>query len=207
VLTLALDTSTPAITVAVLDGVVALAEATTEVGNQHGEALAPAISALLDHAGVRPDDLSAVAVGLGPGPFTGLRVGIMTAAALADALAIPAYGACSLDLFGAQDCLVVTDARRREVYWAAYDTDCQRMDGPHVSRPADVPLEGRPVIGPATQLYPQFLPGRPAWPSATTLGRLVAGRVRDRHPGDALTPIYLRRPDAVPPGPPKRVSA
>ena len=84
--------------------------------------------------------------GTGPGPFTGLRVGLVTAAALADALAIPAYGVCSLDGLAVRAggehgrVLAVTDARRREVYWAAY-ADGVRIAGPAVDRPAD--LAGR----------------------------------------------------------------
>ena len=89
-------------------------------------------------------DLDAVVVGCGPGPFTGLRVGMATAAAYGHALGIPVYGVCSLDAIGvdtAGDVLVVTDARRREVYWARY-RDGVRVDGPAVNAPADVPTGG-----------------------------------------------------------------
>jgi tRNA threonylcarbamoyl adenosine modification protein YeaZ len=124
---------------------------------------------VLAEAGVRPAELTAIVAGTGPGPFTGLRVGLATAAAMGQALAVPTYGVCSLDGIGLatggpagegaatggpgaaggpggqeaaadEPVLVATDARRREVYWALY-VDGERVSGPEVSRPADlVPL-------------------------------------------------------------------
>jgi tRNA threonylcarbamoyl adenosine modification protein YeaZ len=207
VLLLALDTSTPAVSVALAEGRRVLAER-TEVGlNRHGELLAPLLVATLRAAGVCPSELGAVAVGCGPGPFTGLRVGLVTAAGLADALGVPAYAMCSLDVLarGRGDVLVVTDARRREVYWAAYGADGARLLGPGVARPADVPSAGRRVVGPATDLYPDLLPGDSAWPRAADLADAVAARADRGEPGDRLTPLYLRHPDATPPGAPKAV--
>jgi tRNA threonylcarbamoyl adenosine modification protein YeaZ len=205
---LALDTSTPAVTVALVDDGQVLAER-CEVGvNRHGEVLAPLIADVLANAGMDRAGIGAIGVGTGPGPFTGLRVGLATAAALADALGIPAYSVCSLDILarGRGAVLVATDARRREVYWAAYDATGARIAGPAVDRPADVPVDGRRIVGPATALYPNLLPGEPAWPRAADLAALVATRAAHREPADPLTPRYLRRPDAVPPGAPKAVS-
>lgn len=198
-LLLAFDTSTPAVTVALSTG-----ESATEVAsNRHGELLAPLAERLL--AGRRPDG---IVVGVGPGPFTGLRVGIVTARAMAHALGIPAYGVCSLDALAAPGIAVATDARRREVYWATYDAAGARKDGPHVGRPADVATALREagvttVAGAGPRLYPEAFAGFDVadeeYPDARRL--LGAPRTPD------LTPLYLRRPDATPPGPRKRVTA
>ncbi|MDQ1713991.1 MAG: tRNA threonylcarbamoyladenosine biosynthesis protein TsaB [Frankiaceae bacterium] len=199
---LAFDTSTPAVTVALQDG-----PSWTEVAaNRHGELLAPAIERVLAGRGVT--DLTGIVVGLGPGPFTGLRVGIVTARALAHGLGIPAYGACSLDALAAPGTAVATDARRREVYWAAYDAGGTRIDGPHVDKPADAAERLRrngftTVSGAGARLYPEAFEGfavvDPEYPDAR--------RLLDAPRTDDLTPLYLRRPDATPPGPRKRVTA
>jgi tRNA threonylcarbamoyl adenosine modification protein YeaZ len=133
VLLLAFDTSTPAVTVALHDGTQVLATHTVIDARRHGELLAPAIAQVLGDASISASDLSGIAVGVGPGPFTGLRIGLMTARAMGDALAIPVTGVCTLDVIAAavvsaQPFLVATDARRREVYWATYDADGVRID-------------------------------------------------------------------------------
>ena len=118
-----------------------LAERVTVDARAHAEQLTPNVLAALADAGLTVGDLGAVVVGCGPGPFTGLRVGMATAAAYGHALGIPVHGVCSLDAIGigtAGDALVVTDARRREVYWARY-RDGVRVAGPAVNAPADVP--------------------------------------------------------------------
>jgi tRNA threonylcarbamoyl adenosine modification protein YeaZ len=198
---LAFDTSTPAVTVA-LDGG---PSHTVVAANRHGEMLAPGIEHVLRAAGLRPRDLTGVVVGLGPGPFTGLRVGIVTAKALAAALGIPAYGVCSLDALAAPGIAVATDARRREVYWAAYGDE---RDGPHVGKPYDVAERLRAngfttIAGAGARLYPEAFDGFTVtddeYPDAR---RLLAARRTDD-----LTPLYLRRPDATPPGPRKKVTA
>lgn len=209
---LALDTSTPAVTVAVCrlaegGGVRTEAKVAVVDARRHGELLAPLVRDVLQQAGCVAGDLSAVAVGLGPGPFTGLRVGIVTAAALADALGIPAYGACSLDAVPRPTgtaCLVATDARRREVYWAAYDESGARTDGPQVGAPAGLldRYRGLPVTGPGALLYAavlgdRLLDGEGHHPRAALLAGLVRDRAGRQEPGDPLTPLYLRRPDAV----------
>src|SRR3954453_9304389 len=126
-LVLVLDTSTPAVTAALAavrpDRVEILAERVTVNGRAPGELLAPQIHAVLTAGGATPADLTAVVAGLGPGPFTGLRVGLVTAVAFVQALNIRGYGVCSLDALGhgaAGHAFVATDARRKEVYWAEY---------------------------------------------------------------------------------------
>lgn len=205
---LALDTSTPAVTVALVQDGQVLGER-CEIGvNLHGELLGPLIADVLAASGTHRTAIGAIGVGTGPGPFTGLRIGLVTAAALSDALGVPAYEACSLDVLarGRGEVVVVTDARRREVYWAAYDAAGVRVAGPSVDLPAEVPTESRPLRGPATAQYPDLLAGTPAWPRAADLAALVAERAERGAPADPLTPRYLRRPDAVPPGAPKPVT-
>ncbi|MGC2567352.1 MAG: tRNA (adenosine(37)-N6)-threonylcarbamoyltransferase complex dimerization subunit type 1 TsaB, partial [Mycobacterium sp.] len=120
-LVLAIDTATPAVTAGIVDGSGVLAERVSIDARAHAERITPNVLAALADAGRTMADLGAVVVGCGPGPFTGLRVGMATAAAYGHALGIPVYGVCSLDAIGGQttgETLVVTDARRREVYWA-----------------------------------------------------------------------------------------
>lgn len=210
---LAFDTSSPTVAVAVHDGSEAVAELASDRTMRHGEQLMPLVDEALRRAGWAPRDLTAVAVGAGPGPFTGLRVGLVTARTLGHALGIPVYAACSLDVLaleavetGAVDgeFTVATDARRREVYVATYDATGSRLTGPTVARPADVASEG-PVVGEGAVLYPDHLPDRrdPVRPSAGWLARAVAEeRVELLDP----EPLYLRRPDAEIPRAPKPVS-
>jgi tRNA threonylcarbamoyl adenosine modification protein YeaZ len=247
VLVLVLDSSTPAVTAAlaeVVDGVTGnvadgvagadggvrlLASRCTVDARAHGELLSPQIAACLAEAGVAPTELAAVVAGLGPGPFTGLRVGLVTAASMAHALDIPAYGVNSLDALGlaataataatavtaaraagepaaGAPLLVATDARRREIYWAVYAPDGQRITEPAVATPAAV-AEALPGFGVAAAAgdgalrYADVLgvPVRPEprYPQALPLARLAADRVRAKASTEPLTPCYLRRPDAV----------
>jgi tRNA threonylcarbamoyl adenosine modification protein YeaZ len=210
---LAFDTATPAVTVALHDGERVVASWAKVDARRHGELLAPGITAVLDEAWVPRLDVTAVAVGVGPGPFTGLRVGVVTARTLALALDIPAYGVCSLDVLAAQAIdegavgrpfLVATDARRKEVYWAAYDQDGVRLGDPQVSKPADVATRA-PVVGSGAVLYPDAFPHGlgPELPDAGVLSRVVTD---ERVEVLDAEPLYLRRPDAATPGKPKRVS-
>ncbi len=222
-LVLALDTSSPAVSVALVELSSGVADDSSELrwgrqadwsvvdGKRHGELLATGVRVVLEELGASTRDLSAVAVGVGPGPFTGLRVGITTGLVMGDALGIPVYGACSLDAVDAWSDepgrrLVVTDARRKEVYWAEYDEGDERVAGPSVMRPADLAealratsWEGR-VVGDGAHRYPEHFPqaGGPGYPSADALVMLAARRVVDAAPTEQLTPLYLRRPDAVP---------
>ena len=234
-LLLAIDTSTPTVTAGVVSllrpheligdqfpsPVTVLAEHTVNSAFAHAEQLMPLVQAALAETGHTLKDLEAVVVGLGPGPFTGLRVGIATAQALGDALDIPVHGVGSHDGWArtylndapaSGDFLVVTDARRREVYLSAYWATGARRFGPVPIAPAAVPaaLEAAGVsaismIGPGTSL----LDGPPA---VNVTGRLSAGLVpaaaipllTGAVPGP-LTPLYLRRPDATEPGARKSV--
>src|SRR5947208_15350739 len=142
---LVIDTSWPAVTAGVVTvgPELALAAVRAPVAARgHGELLAPAIAECLVELQIMPRDVRAVVAGVGPGPYTGLRVGLVSAAAFADAIGAPTYAVCSLDAIAAPaegSSIVVTDARRREVYWARYDEQGERVDGPHVAYPADVP--------------------------------------------------------------------
>jgi tRNA threonylcarbamoyl adenosine modification protein YeaZ len=201
---LCVDTSTIATSLALVAGDTAadptvLGARTVVAANRHGELLAPLLREVLDEAGSGYD---AVAVGVGPGPFTGLRAGIATAIAAAQVRGVPTYAACSLDLLARPDVVVVQDARRREVYWAAYDAAGGRTDGPGVAAAVDVPAGGRRIIGAGAAAWPDvfgpeiFAAEDAILPAAQDLWRIVAARVLAGAPSDPLTPLYRRRPDA-----------
>ena len=203
-LVLALDTATPTLVAGLArwspkGGTEVLAERALPSGNRHAELLTPAIQGVLADAGVAMADLDAVVTGLGPGPFTGLRVGVVTAVALADARGLPVVGVCSLDAIGSGARTVVTDARRKEIYWATYDADGSRRTGPSVDKPADVTLP-EPVVGDPAFAADRL--GRPVTAAeVTTAGLLRAAGPQLADPSSAgpLVPLYLRRPDATPP--------
>lgn len=217
---LALDTSSPAVTagiVAVDDDVRLVASRAPLNSRGHGELLAPAIHDALAEASITPAELGAVVAGVGPGPFTGLRVGLVTAAMFAELLQIPVYAVCSLDAIAAAaedqgELIVATDARRKEVYWARYAPGGARLTGPHVAKPADVDFAGvSDVAGAAVDLYgeiwPEALTRLPArYPEPLGLVGCALERIRTGAPADPLTPLYLRRPDAALPHAPKAVS-
>jgi tRNA threonylcarbamoyl adenosine modification protein YeaZ len=215
-LALVIDTSSAAVTAGVVDcsnGVRLLAERITINARAHGELLAPSIKAALAEAGITAADLEAVIAGVGPGPFTGLRVGLVTAVAICDATGIPAYGVCSLDGIAAAtshagSLLVAADARRREVYWARY-LDQVRVGEPDVSKPADLDPDATAMAGAGARLYADVF-GLPLldqdFPTVRGLATMAAARVHGGAPSEPLTPLYLRRPDAVAPGTAKSVS-
>jgi tRNA threonylcarbamoyl adenosine modification protein YeaZ len=212
-LVLALDTATPAVSAGIVrfdpmrgaqsgDQLHVLAERVTVDARAHAERITPNVLAALADAALTVADLDAVVVGCGPGPFTGLRVGMATAAAYGHALGIPVHGVCSLDAIGvltSGETLVVTDARRREVYWARY-RDGVRTDGPAVNAPADVdPGAARAVAGSPEHAALFDLPRcEPVYPTPTGLVAATSTpAVADWSETPApLVPMYLRRPDA-----------
>ena len=168
---LAIDTSTSRSCVAIIDGANLLYSGFRDGATAHG----PSLPALVQEA-LAVSDVDEVVVGMGPGPFTGLRVGIAFAQSFALAREIPVRGVCSLDAIAAQvtdkDFIITVDARRKEVYWARY-THGVRVGEPAVNFPADV--SGATIH---TDLFPDMV----------ALVNL---------PGTITEPIYLRRPDAV----------
>lgn len=169
-LLLALDTSTPVVSVAVADGPRVLAELTVAGGNRHGELLPGLLAEVLRESGRERAELELIVAGVGPGPYTGLRVGVVTALVLARAIGIPAAGICSLDAIAAraqgatgdpQDLIVATDARRREIYWARYSGDVVRAEGPLVNAPGDIVsrFPAATWAGPGLHRYPQLAEG------------------------------------------------
>lgn len=242
-LLLAIDTSTPTVTAGVVsllrphelisaDGVPAidpirlLAQRSVTDAFAHAEQLMPLVQAALADAGTGLAALEAVVVGLGPGPFTGLRVGIATAQALGDALDLPVHGVGSHD--GAARAylhtpepptgtfLVATDARRREVYLSGYTADGRRLLGPLPVAPADVPallaehaVVPTALIGAGSSLLAAVLdvPTSAAAAPDLSVGLVLAAArplLTAAVPGP-LTPLYLRRPDATEPAARKSV--
>lgn len=214
---LAMDTATSAITVAVHDGEGVLDARSTTDARRHTELLAPLLIETLEAAEAGPDEVTHVAVGTGPGPFTGLRVGLVTAQTFAHARGITVHGVCSLDSLAAAaatdghdgDLLVATDARRKEVYWARYRCAAGRatpIDEPTVTRPADLPDEARalPTVGRGPLLYPDLLPhGTDLLDvDAGVVATLAARRIAEGA-NMPVEPLYLRRPDAAAPAAPK----
>lgn len=169
----------------------------------HNELLVPAVNQLLAQAGLAFSDLGAIVVGCGPGPFTGLRVGMATASAFGQALGVPVHGVVTHDAVAlridARTSLVVTDARRREVYWAKYEGGA-RVAGPFVTPPADVDTAAADVISVPPQLagqLPDAAGARITYAAPGTAG-LVAAADLEAEPAP-LVAHYLRRPDAVEP--------
>ena len=198
---LTLDTATPAVTAGIvrLGDLSVLAECVTVDARAHAERITPNVVSALDDSGLTMSDLDAVVVGCGPGPFTGLRAGMATAAAYGHALGIPVHGVCSLDAIGVRttgDTLVVTDARRREVYWARY-RDGVRTHGPSVNAPADVnPGAAHAVAGSPEHASLFDLPRcQPVYPTPAGLVAAVSDWPGEPAP---LVALYLRRPDAKP---------
>jgi tRNA threonylcarbamoyl adenosine modification protein YeaZ len=168
---LVIDTSTSRSCVAIIEGDKVLYSGFRDGATAHG----PSLPALVQEA-LAVSDVDEVVVGMGPGPFTGLRVGIAFAQSFALARQIPVRGVCSLDAIAAQvhesDFIIIVDARRKEVYWARY-TDGTRVGEAAVNFPAD-------VFG--ATIYADL------FPDMVALANL---------PGNITEPIYLRRPDAV----------
>lgn len=210
-LLLSIDSSAGASAALTRDDTV-LAQWHTEAANTHAEVLAPAVQRIMAETGVQGRQLDAVVTGVGPGPFTGLRVGLALAHSMAAAWAVPLHGVCSLDALALRaveadvegDFIAVTDARRREVYWAHYtndDGDSGLVEGPFVDQAAACPE--LPAVGAGVGLYADQLTAASAesstWlPHARELGLLAEGALTGELTGVLCEPrpLYLRESDA-----------
>lgn len=173
----------------------------------HVEQLQPTLDELFGANGVTVHDLDQIAVSSGPGPFTGMRIGIATARTLGLVAGINVRGFGTLDALalgwfsGSQrpdgPVVVCTDARRKELYWAIYNAEGTRIEGPYVTSPEMLPR--LPVGGPGAALYPEALADREVTEVAGYVDTaLVAARLSEL-PDTGLEPQYLRKPDAVVP--------
>lgn len=202
--TLAIDTS-HFVAVGLAGDGVAAASVVVDDTRAHAEALMPSVLAACAEAGIALREVDEFAVGMGPGPFTGLRVGVATAWTLAHLAGTEPHGVCSLDVVarqwsdeGAPDEFVVSaDARRKELYWARYRSDGSRVGEPQVSAPDQLP--DLPVAGEIPELYRHLL--RTDGPSTLDPAVLATSWRRMAPAGDE--PYYLRAPDATVPGKPK----
>jgi tRNA threonylcarbamoyl adenosine modification protein YeaZ len=195
---LAIDTSV-GVSVAILRSNSDVTQSQAIDHGMQGELTAELISKVVADSGLKIEEISDVVVGVGPGPFTGLRVGLVTASVFANARNIPIHGICSLDAIAfdyAKPCVVVTDARRKELYWARYEGI--RIGEPQVSKPEVIASQfpDADFVGPGASLYPEFVIGNVMELKAGSLAKLFAS-------GSAqlvdVTPMYLRKPDAVEP--------
>lgn len=220
-LVLGLETSTTRSSVALVDDDRVIASASLGVPRRHGEFLAPAIGFCLEQAGIGVDRIHGVAVGIGPGLFTGLRVGLATAQTFAAARNLPVVGLSGLDVLAFQArytrraiCAVI-DARRGELFWAFYRPapgGVQRDSTPSVGRidqlTAEIEAHGDDVLvlgdGALTERQHLLDTGADVagpdlgWPDAEALAELAVPRfVREEtQRPDELRPIYLRDADA-----------
>ena len=195
---LAIDTSV-GVSVAILRSNGELTQSQAVDHGMQGELTAELISQVVTESGLEISEITDVVVGVGPGPFTGLRVGLVTAAVFAHARNIPIHGICSLDAIAfdyAKPCVVVTDARRKELYWARYED--KRIGEPQVSKPEDLLAQfpDSEFGGPGAQLYPDFISGKVSELKAGSLAKLFATGTAQLVD---VSPMYLRKPDAVEP--------
>lgn len=192
-ISLAIDTSTSRTSVAIIDEGALLWHGFRDGATSHGDAL-PAL--VLEGLTTQPV-VKQVVVGMGPGPFTGLRVGIAFARTFALARTIPIIGICSLDAIAAlvrekDDFIIATDARRKEIYWARYQSGV-RVEGPSVDFPGHVRAKGIPMFGEGAVKYSFADSDEDQYPD---LQALVAISADPDARVDA--PLYIRHPDAVP---------
>ncbi|WP_058235374.1 tRNA (adenosine(37)-N6)-threonylcarbamoyltransferase complex dimerization subunit type 1 TsaB [Devriesea agamarum] len=221
---LGLDTS-GAVSVALADasGAEILAQRTDTRARHHAEVVIPLIDEVVTAAGYTRQDLTSVVVGRGPGPFTGLRVGLVTARSIAAILGIPVRGVCSLDGLARQviDRLaprdgmtigIATDARRREVYWARYRYEggyVQRQEGPAVSSPQEAAAalaQCDIVAGRGAAIYPDVLAATPDVRDILDAEAEALIHVASAYAAlsmseelESTDPLYLRQPDAAVP--------
>ena len=195
---LAIDTSV-GVSVAILRSNDEVTQSQAVDHGMQGELTAELISKVVTDSGLKIEEITDVVVGVGPGPFTGLRVGLVTASVFAHAREIPIHGICSLDAIAfdfAKPCIVVTDARRKELYWARYEGI--RIGEPQVSKPEVIASQfpDADFVGPGANLYPDYVSGNVTELKAGSLAKLFAS-------GSAqlvdVSPMYLRKPDAVEP--------
>ena len=195
---LAIDTSV-GVSVAILRSNDEVTQSQAVDHGMQGELTAELISKVVSDSGLKIEEITDVVVGVGPGPFTGLRVGLVTASVFAHAREIPIHGICSLDAIAfdfAKPCIVVTDARRKELYWTRYEGI--RIGEPQVSKPEVIASQfpDADFVGPGANLYPDYVSGNVTELKAGSLAKLFAS-------GSAqlvdLSPMYLRKPDAVEP--------
>ncbi len=198
--TLAIDTSAGiALGLAEKDRIVA--SFSDHLSNAHVERLQPMIDQMMSEYGISHEQIERIVVGIGPGPFTGLRIGIVTAKTLSYIWKVPLIAVSSLDALAlscrgiaqGDEFIVATDARRREVYWARYRHG-RRCEGPEVDSPNR--LSGL-IYGPAVEVYQELAPGdlsgeRVMWID----GGILAAHVDELEAVDP-EPCYLRQPDAV----------
>jgi len=178
---LAIDTSTSRTSVALIAGGAVIWSEFEDGATAHAEA----VPRLVQRALAIENNISQVIVGMGPGPYTGLRAGISFAQAFAWARKIELRGVCSLDAIVCTEpeYVAATDARRKEIYWASYK-DGKRVDGPHVNLPTEV--NGKVFVGEGAHKY--GLSDLATYPDLSRFAQLPA----------VDQPMYLRRPDAVP---------
>ncbi len=225
-LNLAIDTATRTLSVALVEDQNVLTEISEVAAQAHAERLPLLLDQLLKQNGKQRTDIELVAVGVGPGAYTGLRVGLMFATAFARALKIQLVGICSHDVIAPSNYtgLVVTDARRKEVYLSHYETG-NRLSSPIVIKPDQIVQGDLAIIGDGVEVFGDiFTTGKLVQISAGRLGLLVnaaiaagvqvaqivpnvspaAGDGANALPvGASLLlsplPLYLRRPDAAEP--------
>ena len=199
-ISLAIDTSTSRTSVAIIDGKEILWQGSHDGATAHGGALSTLVSQGLS----RHPEIDQVIVGMGPGPFTGLRVGIAFARSFALARQIRVIGICSLDARAplvlqsntltkdGEDFIIATDARRKEIYWARYSNGI-RVGEPGVNLPSEIVSLGLPIFGEGAIKYGLSKNTDTQYPNLLSLVAL------SQNPRAHVSePMYLRRPDAQP---------